>query len=214
MFKDGFDYIVSHNGNGHIRVPKIKPFTGDTGRTLDWQVGFEDPAKQYYGFLGIGGTEKKKRQEVLDLIRKDFTAPANCSMAAAKLEGAKRELAIAEGKFKAEPGSNSLPRYIAGFNTVIAEYISYMNANCVAAPAPVGDPVLNSALPSSGGGSVTPAATGQDAAKPLGTGAVVNAASNAAAGATNALKSVPKWAWYTVGGLLVVMVGVVILKRK
>lgn len=193
-------------------VGKIRGFTGDTGRTLDWQIGFEDaspnlgfyrPGKKtgvYYGFLGIGEgkQEDKKRAQVLKDMRAKYPAPTSCTDATAKLKAIQADLAVANGMMQSDPKATATPRYIAAFNILIPEVTDYLNKNCLsgsstpsqssAPPTANTDPMLQTALPgnsgSGGGGGATAANTSASSA---GAAAAANTGSASTAGVGSGL---------------------------
>lgn len=205
-------------------IPKIRGFdgkngfTGDTGHILDWQIGFEDPPMLYFNFLGISITnEQKARANTLKEVRGHFPGATDCNSAKAGIEKLNSNIVGAQNQINSGD-KRVAPRYVEAFNTILKEYITYFNNNCInqsplpttpaaVLPPPAGDPVLQSASPSGAN------ATAPDAKTSL----VINPPAASDAKETDVLgklKKVPSWAWWAIGGLVAVTATVVIIKSK
>lgn len=155
-------------------IKKTRPFTADTGGALDWQIGFEDPnpvqgfygfprpgGDNYFGFLGIGNKkEKKARQDAMNDVRAAYPGPKNCEDAVVSLQKLRAAIKDSQRMIDSGESPNVAPRYVDAYNTVVTEYTSWYNTNCLGAvtnattpaPSPVpatgnNDPILKTALP-------------------------------------------------------------------
>jgi hypothetical protein len=212
-----------------------RKFTGDTGCALDYQIGFEDECGGYCNFLGIGNKkEKERRADVLNEVRGRYPSPKNCADAEAGLPKLRADLADAQRQLDADPKSSVKPRYIEAYTTVLGEFTTYYNNNCLTTAADVPatstpvmpgsintDPILQTATPSGstatslGNNATTAGATaGASATSSPATSGTTPAGSTAPAIKQNVLSKVPKWAWWVAGGLVVVTIVAVVIKHK
>lgn len=151
-------------------IRRYRRFTGDTGGTLDWQIGFDDP--MFHDFLGLGNkAENRRREETYNEVRNKYypviTACSNgseqlpilengawvnkpcgsaCQYITAKLPQLYADIAEAKRKIDTGESKDVAPRWLEAFNLVMEEYTSYYNKNCLGGPgtttAPAG-PVVN-----------------------------------------------------------------------
>lgn len=200
------------------------PFTGDTGGVLNWQIGLEDPP--YYGLFG--SKKKKEAQAVADAMadaRRDHPPVNTCADAEAGIRSVRAHIESTQRSIDdGSTGPSVGPRYIAAYNTILAEYTAFYNNSCllqtqppvpmppVPAPAIItqGDPILQTALPS------VPSTPSQVAAQQQ-AAAIQQSGINASGTTTvpaSAGTKVPKWALYAGGGLAAITILALILKKK
>lgn len=111
--------------------PNAPEFTGDTGKTLDWQIGFEEPP-----YFGLFGSKKKKeedaRADAMRDARNDHPAPKSCDELPVLLEKVRGHIASTQKSIDTgETSSRVGPRYLEAYNTILQEYLAYYNANCL-----------------------------------------------------------------------------------
>lgn len=203
------------------KQPSGWPFTGDTGGTLNWQIGFEDPP--YYGLFG--SKRKKEESAVADAMgeaRRDHPPANSCAEAEAGIRSVRAHIESTQRSI--DDGSTSSrvgPRYLAAYNTILQEYTNFYNNNCLVVndPGPLDtgmlvDPILHTALPSVPATPSQVAAAQQQNTATTQQQAASVAPGNIAAPASSKSLAVPKWALYAGVGLAAVSIIALLLKKK
>jgi hypothetical protein len=211
------DMIVADNGshafNGQGKLPAnytgVNGFTGDTGGTLDWQIGFEDPP--YYGLLGSRmRKEKEARANAMREARAAMPPATNCAEATAGMANARAHIDEAQAKINSGPTPQVDARYLDAYNTILSEYQAFYNNNCLVnnSPTPVQTP------PSGGAADPALQPAGAGAAAAGNTGIVPAGVAGAGGTVAAATKSVPTWAWLAGGGVVVLTAILLITSGK
>lgn len=211
-------------------------FTGDTGGTLDWQIGMEEAP--YFGLFGSKKKEAQAREDAMAEARRDHPTVTNCADCIAGIENVRAHIASTERSIQdGSTGPNVGPRYLEAYNAILREYINFFNTNCIPStsqmpsayqpttPTPVQtqtsgpsvnqDPIVQTALP---GVTTSPSQTttgnnlsNQPATSGTGQTNVTGAAS--LSDTKTSFQSIPKWALYAGGGLAALIVITLLVKK-
>lgn len=205
-------------------------FTQDTNCAMDWQAGFDMPGCPGYpdkGLYAIGSVEDRINTSK---IKSAFPTPTSCGGITQALsdlnDGLNYAISIEKNGTLLQKINAKMAKSV--YSGKIAEYTDFYNKNCInstaAQPSGSADPVLQTATPSgtSSGSAPTTGSTGNGSVvnnittggSATGTGTSAGSPAVSDTGVTGKLKSVPKWAYWGLGGLVVLTIGVIALKGK